>query len=1039
MRALSVRVLGELAVNGTDLSALDRKARTLLQLLALSRGRPVSVDQLADGLWGERPPTRPGDQIAVLASRLRRVLGRDRVEHTDGGYRLRADWLDVAELEAVVAEAERRHALGELTGAVAAARVGLALVRGPVPELRTEAPWALADHAAATRLVGRARRVATAALLDAGHWLDALELASADALADPLDEEAVRAVMRAQAIGGRPGLALAAYAELRATLADQLGTDPAAETEALHAAILRGELATVGTRQTSVRLVGRTTQAAHLDALARRTVEERTTRVAKLSGEAGIGKTTLLDAWSSARRTDGGLVLTGTCRRVDRAAPLDVVLTMVAEHLRGRPETVEALLGREASTLAPLLGLASGMGEDRGVDPGLGATTLFAAVTAVLGRITEPRGAVVVIDDAHLAGHVLADWLAYLLRRRLPLLVVVGARPGEGAELPATDEIGIGPLDLAQVAELVGPERAADLYRRSGGHPLFLSELAAVPARELPPSLVAAVSARCEQLGTAGDLVRAAAVIGNLDVELLGAVLGRGALAVLADVELAERCGLLLEDAGRYRFRHELVREALVTGTAPGRRALLHRQAGRVLAGRPDADPAEVAEHARIGGDRMLAADSLRLAAARAAERFDHATAEDLLDESLALASDHDTLVARAQVRIRRGRYRAAEDDVAAATRAGGRRWEVGAWAAYFDRRFDDALRYAEDGALAAGDPATLTRCLVASGRILHARGDLDAAAERLRRAVDAATGDERIEAAAWMGVIQAHRSRPAEAIELMRPVTLAGLSADRTSVFLHAQLFTGHALAAQGRTADALQYFAEYGAEVRRRDVPRFAGRGVNFSGWVLRNLGATSAARERHQEALADTKADGRAELEVAALEDLAEDRIRDADPEGARRLLLRAEEALHGDLVFGWRLAMKHRLLDAQVHLLAGAAETALDIAEGLRDAAVAAGVPRYDASARLVAHRARAALGEPVDPGAVRDDLDALERTVRLEAWWWAGQTGADLRDPRLLDRAERLAADLAQASGAHREDLHAEAARRLAEWRVISER
>ena len=137
-----------------------------------------------------------------------------------------------------------------------------------------------------------------------------------------------------------------------------------------------------------------------------------------------------------------------------------------------------------------------------------------------------------------------------------------------------------------------------------------------------------------------------------------------------------------------------------MTGTAAGRRALLHREAGRVLAGRPDADPAVVADHARLGGDRVLAATWLRIAAARAAERFDHATAEGLLDESLALVADHDTLVARAQVRIRRGRYRDAEDDVAAATEAGARRWEVGAWAAYFDRRFDDALRYADDGIL---------------------------------------------------------------------------------------------------------------------------------------------------------------------------------------------------------------------------------------------------------------------------------------------------------------------------------------------------
>lgn len=1034
-----MRVLGELTVDGSDLSRLDRKARSLLQLLALARGRPVPADALVDALWGDDPPARPGDQLAVLASRLRRELGRDRIERSDGGYRIRADWQDVTELEAVVAEAERRHAEGEIAGAVSAARIGLTLARGPVPEPRTDAPWAIADHAAAVRLVHRARQVAAAAFLDAGLWRDALDLAAADALADPLDEHGVRTVMRAQAAVGQPALALAAYAALRETLADELGTDPSAETDALHTAILRGEVAPRAPGPAQTMLVGRTSQVAHLNALLRRAVDDRSARVAKVSGEAGIGKTTLLDAWSGARRTGGDLLLAGTCHPLDRAAPLDVVLTAIADHLRGSPDA-DALLGPELSTLAPLLGLTStGVGEPRAVDPALGPATLYAAVTAVLGRIAGSTGAILVIDDAHLAGQGFADWLGYVLRRPIPVLVIVGARPAEGPDLPATDEIGLGPLDREQVAELVGRDRADDLYARSGGHPLFLAELAAVPTGELPPSLVDAVSGRCDQMGTAGDLVRAAAVLGDLDVEMLAAVLNRRALDVLADVELGEQRGLLVEDAGRHRFRHDLVREALVTGTTTGRRELLHREAGRVLAGRPDADPAAVADHARLGGDRVLAATWLRIAAERAAERFDHATAEELLDESLALVPDHDTLVARAQVRIRRGSYRAAEDDVNAATDAGARRWEVGAWAAYFDRRFDDALRYADDGTLGAADAEERTRFLVASGRILHARGDLYTARDRLSEAMAAASGDDRLEAAAWLGVVEAHRSSAAEAIRLLRPLTRAGVDADHTTAYLHALLFTGHALAVDGRAANALDCFDRYRAEVERRDVPRFAGRGVNFGGWVLRNVGATSEGLDAHQEALALADDVGFPEMTVAALEDLAEERIRAQDPDAAAVLLDRARTALAGDLVFGWRLAMKLALLDAQVQLLAGTSQEALRTAEALATSAREMGVPRYESCASLVAHRARHALALPVDQDRAWQDLGALEQAVGIEAWWWAGETGAALGEPRWLDRAEQLAASLARAAGRHSDVLRTEAERRLANWRTLSVR
>uniref|UniRef100_UPI0015FEE04E hypothetical protein n=1 Tax=Nocardioides stalactiti TaxID=2755356 RepID=UPI0015FEE04E len=453
---------------------------------------------------------------------------------------------------------------------------------------------------------------------------------------------------------------------------------------------------------------------------------------------------------------------------------------------------------------------------------------------------------------------------------------------------------------------------------------------------------------------------------------------------------------------------------------------------------RPDPDPAAVAEHARLGDDPVLAARWLRVAAARAAERFDHATAEDLLDQSLALVHDHETLVARAQVRIRRGRYRDAEADVVAATEGGDHRWEVGAWAAYFDRRFDDALRYADDGALAADDQ-TRAGCLVASGRILHARGDLEQARAHLTRAMDAATGTERLEAAAWLGVLQAHRSRPDQAIDLLRPITRAGVRADLTTAYLHALLFTGHASAVAGRPAAALDCFARYGSEVARRDVPRFAGRGANFSGWVLRNLGATDAGLDRHHEALAETVGGAIPEVAVSVLEDLADERIRAGDPDAAAGHLAQARTALHGALVFGWRLEMRWQLLSAQERLLSGAPEEALRIADGLRDAAVRSGVPRYDAAARLVSHRARNALGEPVDLDVAERDLDGLEHAVKIEAWWWAGQLGADLGQPTWVERAERMAADLARAAGPHGDTLRAEADRQLPAWKALSER
>ncbi len=98
---------------------------------------------------------------------------------------------------------------------------------------------------------------------------------------------------------------------------------------------------------------------------------------------------------------------------------------------------------------------------------------------------------------------------------------------------------------------------------------------------------------------------------------------------------------------------------------------------------------------------------ALRDAAARAAERFDHAAAEALLDDALQPASRRaEAWLDRARVRTRRGRYRRRWRTSSGPRPAGAAALEVGAWACYFDRRFAQAAQFAADGALAAADAA---------------------------------------------------------------------------------------------------------------------------------------------------------------------------------------------------------------------------------------------------------------------------------------------------------------------------------------------
>ena len=160
---------------------------------------------------------------------------------------------------------------------------------------------------------------------------------------------------------------------------------------------------------------------------------------------------------------------------------------------------------------------------------------------------------------------------------------------------------------------------------------------------------------------------------------------------------------------------------------------------------------------------------------------------------------------------------------------------------------------------------------------------------------------------------------------------------------------------------------------------------------------------------------------------------------DPDGAQARLAQARTLLTGDLVFGWRLELKHRLITGRLALLRGDPEAALAAAAELETRAAALGVPRYVGVARVLTHRARRALRLPVDLDAVAADLDLVEESVAVEAWWWTGETAADFAVPAWLDVAADQAERLARQAGDHADTLRRAAAQRLDGWRAERQR
>jgi DNA-binding SARP family transcriptional activator len=1028
---LRVRLLGAFEIDGADvMSVRSRKSRTLFKVLALARGQLVSVDRLADCLWGDSPPTNPVREVAVHASRMRQLVGQERIVREGAGYRLLVDWLDVEALMALTTEASDRLARGEPVAARAAADAGLALVRGELLADEGDAEWAAADRAAVERSVAALRRIGAQAALDAG---DAPEAAAAAAGAldhDPYDEAALRLLMTAHVAAGRPASALNAYAEARQRLVEELGVSPTEETEQLHGAILRGELPVPATAPPRARptpaeaLPGRTAQIDQLD----RAWHEAASgvQVVLVEGEPGAGKSTLLRVWSSARGSEGTAVLWGRCDELGRALPLQPVSDALASHLRGLDrEEAGALIEDDAILLGPLIGRSRPARGDRTTPPAPGATPeamqvlVFEALLGLFRRIAGAGVAVLVLDDVQHAGSSTIEWLRFIRRRGagVPLLVAVACPTGEGPALDVT-RIDVGPLDLHAVTALAGAERAAELLERSGGNALLLSELLAGDPDDgpLPRSIREIVRSRLAGLGGAAGTMQAAAVLGEpIDLDLLASVVERSPIEVLGDLERGAAQGVLDEHGTRFVFRHGLVREALEADVSAARRSLLHRRAATALRERPDVEPLDLAHHARRSGDVQIAAQALVEAAAIATARHALADAERLLDESIELCDGAAARLARGRVRIARSDLDGAEADAvdALGLGAGARAVELRAWIARHRHDMELAIRLGEEAASSTDEPGVAASCLLVMAFAHRGLGDLPKADDELARAVAFVPRDPAMRG--WQGVLRTHQGRTDEALAALEP--LIGAEVDSAHGFWveHVLQMAAHARAMAGRPAEALELLDRLTVETKRRGSDlRYQGLDENYRSWILRNLGDPGA-REHSQRGLEATGV--LIEVRVQAQLDLADDHLRDGDLDEAGRWLADAEHGLGARWFQNrWRCEQRLALLRARRLLAAGEPLAALEAALATTSAAELRGDLRYLTLGRVLVARAELAAGRRIDPASLEADLARLPRVAALEAWWMLDDLAREAGIERWRRWAESLAGGLAAAAG-----------------------
>jgi DNA-binding SARP family transcriptional activator len=457
-----------------------------------------------------------------------------------------------------------------------------------------------------------------------GRFADAVRWSRRRCALSSLDELAHRDLLRRlEAAGDRAGAVVAAR-DFTVLLRAELGVRPSPATRAAQSSFQGATAA-----GTPVRVFGRGDELATLMA-AWRTAADGRGAVVVLTGEAGIGKTTLIAEVAHRVGLAGGRCAIGAGGDVGGETPFAVWLELVRALLASiAPVPASARWPVELSRLSPELGARLGRPEPplTVAAPELERLRVFESTLRLVEWSCTDRPVLIALDDAHSADRASLRLTAHIGRRlaALPLLLVLTrrdrpARPEldalladlAGRRIPIS-EVDLGPIADADVAALaaatVPPGTDQDVVRRvvgaAEGNPLLAVESARAlltGAGGPPPSLRAGVRAMVGRLPArgqelAGLLAAAGRPVTGPELTALAVDELAGAVAGAVDA------GLLSYREGRLGFRHALLRDVVYADLADPPSA--HLAVARAL---DDADRAEIARHLFLAGRPVEAA-----------------------------------------------------------------------------------------------------------------------------------------------------------------------------------------------------------------------------------------------------------------------------------------------------------------------------------------------------------------------------------------------------------------------------------------------
>jgi DNA-binding CsgD family transcriptional regulator len=398
-----------------------------------------------------------------------------------------------------------------------------------------------------------------------------------------------------------------------------------------------------------------------------------------VGGEAGVGKTRLLEEFLAAARRRGAVTAVGGCLELGADglpfAPFATALRSLHRTL-GDAELAAAVAGHEAELARLLPDLKAAHPGDADRTPAgeseNGRARLFELTALLLERLAAERTVVLALEDLHWADRSTRELLGYLFRSlqgaRLVLVATYRAddihrrhplRPflAETDRLRTVRRVELPRLTRAEVrAQIAGIQGVSDpeaelvetVFERTDGNPFFVEELTENCATcGISDSLRDLLLVRVEALPESAQQVVRLAAQGGSAVEhaLLAAVCPLPETDLLDALRAAVGANVLLptEDGEGYRFRHALLREAVDDDLLPGEGARLSRRYAQALEAdpglvrRPEVRATRLAHYWYRGRDAAKALPAVLAASVEARSRHAFAEQHQLLERALGL------------------------------------------------------------------------------------------------------------------------------------------------------------------------------------------------------------------------------------------------------------------------------------------------------------------------------------------------------------------------------------------------------------------